>query len=211
MNEIKLGRYKHYKGNFYQVVGFAKHSETLEDMVVYRALYGEGGTWVRPASMWNEIVSVGGKNVRRFEYVDSSTIEQTIEDRINKAQAIHDRLINCEAVYFANLKFTTLEQTGGVYVIFNKTDKAIYVGRTKNLRQRLYNNHLHGPISNARLKKYLIGDTLIEEATDLVSAKKWIKENCYIKYIKEPDYLERGKIEGLLGFILDVRYIDEEH
>ena len=56
MSEIKLGRYKHYKGNDYEVLHIAKHSETQEDMVVYRALYGENIVWVRPKSMWNEIV-----------------------------------------------------------------------------------------------------------------------------------------------------------
>ena len=66
---IKLGKYKHYKGNFYEVLCLAKHSETLEEMVVYKALYGENGVWVRSASMWNEMVTVQGKPVRRFEYV----------------------------------------------------------------------------------------------------------------------------------------------
>ena len=54
--EIKPGRYRHFKGKLYEVMGVASHSETLEPMVVYRALYGEGGLWVRPAAMWNEIV-----------------------------------------------------------------------------------------------------------------------------------------------------------
>jgi len=54
--DIKPGVYRHFKGNRYEVIGMAKHSETLEPMVVYRALYGEGGLWVRPAAMWNEIV-----------------------------------------------------------------------------------------------------------------------------------------------------------
>ena len=53
MEPIKLGRYRHFKGNEYEVVGLAKHSETLEDMVVYRALCGEFGLWVRPAAMGN--------------------------------------------------------------------------------------------------------------------------------------------------------------
>ncbi len=53
---ITPGKYRHFKGNDYQVVGVARHSETLEEMVVYRALYGEGGLWVRPASMWNEMI-----------------------------------------------------------------------------------------------------------------------------------------------------------
>ena len=64
---IPLGRYRHYKGNEYKVIGIARHSETTEPMVVYRALYGDGGIWVRPAYMWNETVERDGKTVRRFE------------------------------------------------------------------------------------------------------------------------------------------------
>lgn len=67
---IKKGRYKHYKGNEYEVIGIAKHSETMEDMVVYRALYGDGEIWVRPLSMWNETVIKDGKEYRRFEYIE---------------------------------------------------------------------------------------------------------------------------------------------
>ena len=70
MSEIKLGRYRHFKGMEYEVIGIAKHSETLEPMVVYRALYGEGGLWVRPALMWNETVERDGKTYRRFTYVE---------------------------------------------------------------------------------------------------------------------------------------------
>ena len=63
---IKTGFYRHFKGGRYEVIGLAKHSETLEEMVVYRALYGDGGLWVRPAAMWNEVVEHDGKMVRRF-------------------------------------------------------------------------------------------------------------------------------------------------
>ena len=63
MEEIKLGVYKHYKGNEYRVLAIASHSETLEKMVVYQALYGEYGIWVRPISMWNETVEVNGQVV----------------------------------------------------------------------------------------------------------------------------------------------------
>jgi hypothetical protein len=69
MNPISLGKYRHYKGNEYEVVCFAKHSETLEDMVVYKALYGERGTWVRPLSMWENLIEIDGKTVKRFELV----------------------------------------------------------------------------------------------------------------------------------------------
>ena len=67
--EIKLGKYRHFKGMEYEVIGIAKHSETLEPMVVYRALYGEGGLWVRPASMWQETVTRDGKTAPRFAYI----------------------------------------------------------------------------------------------------------------------------------------------
>ena len=66
--DIRLGRYRHFKGNEYLVLYTAKHSETLELMVVYQALYGERGIWVRPASMWDETVEHNGKRVRRFEF-----------------------------------------------------------------------------------------------------------------------------------------------
>ncbi|MDD6604326.1 MAG: DUF1653 domain-containing protein [Oscillospiraceae bacterium] len=66
---IRLGRYRHFKGNEYEVLYIAKHSETLEPMVVYRALYGERGVWVRPASMWNETVERDGVTYQRFTYI----------------------------------------------------------------------------------------------------------------------------------------------
>lgn len=69
MEEIKLGKYRHFKGNEYEVIGIAKNSETLEETVVYRALYGEKDLWVRPAYMWNETVERDGKTFKRFTYI----------------------------------------------------------------------------------------------------------------------------------------------
>ena len=69
---IKPGKYRHFKGNEYEVIGTAKHSETMEEMVVYRALYGEFGLWVRPASMWEETVERDGKTYQRFTYIGGS-------------------------------------------------------------------------------------------------------------------------------------------
>ena len=69
MEELKPGRYRHFKGNEYQLLYVAKHSETLEPMVVYEALYGEGGIWVRPAEMWGEEVDREGYRGPRFTYV----------------------------------------------------------------------------------------------------------------------------------------------
>ena len=67
---IQTGKYRHFKGNEYEVLYIAKHSETMEEMVVYRALYGEGGIWVRPAAIWEETVTREGKTFRRFEKID---------------------------------------------------------------------------------------------------------------------------------------------
>lgn len=69
MDTVKPGRYRHFKGNEYEVLGTARHSETLEPMVVYRALYGEGGLWVRPAAMWSETVQRDGYCGPRFQYI----------------------------------------------------------------------------------------------------------------------------------------------
>lgn len=68
-DEIKPGRYRHFKGNEYRVLYLARHSETEEWMVVYQALYGDRGIWVRPASMWNETVERDGKTYQRFTYI----------------------------------------------------------------------------------------------------------------------------------------------
>lgn len=70
MEEIAKGKYRHYKGNEYEVLYVATHSETLEPMVVYRALYGDFGVWVRPASMWDEYVEKDGVKVRRFTWIE---------------------------------------------------------------------------------------------------------------------------------------------
>jgi len=74
MNKIKLGKYQHYKGKLYEVIGVARHSETLEEFVVYRALYdskkfGKNSLWIRPKSMFLEKVGIDGKKVARFKYL----------------------------------------------------------------------------------------------------------------------------------------------
>ena len=68
--QVKIGKYRHFKGNEYEVLYVAKHSETLEPLVVYRALYGDKGVWVRPLAMWNEKVEYGGEIVSRFTYIE---------------------------------------------------------------------------------------------------------------------------------------------
>lgn len=78
MEEIKLGRYRHFKGNEYEVLGMATHSETYEPMVIYRALYGNHNLWVRPASMWNETVTRDGVTQQRFTYIGESENRETL-------------------------------------------------------------------------------------------------------------------------------------
>ncbi|MCF0136945.1 MAG: DUF1653 domain-containing protein [Oscillospiraceae bacterium] len=68
--EIECGRYRHFKGREYEVLGMAHHSETEEEMVIYRALYGERGIWVRPADMWNDTVTRDGVSFRRFTKIE---------------------------------------------------------------------------------------------------------------------------------------------
>ena len=70
---VKLGKYRHYKGNEYQVIGTARHSETDEKLVVYRCLYGACDLWVRPLAMFLEQVEVDGRLIKRFEYVSEGT------------------------------------------------------------------------------------------------------------------------------------------
>lgn len=74
MTEIKLGRYEHYKGNQYEVIGLARHSETLEELVIYRALYnskefGNNALWARPKKMFSEMIDIDGKEISRFKYL----------------------------------------------------------------------------------------------------------------------------------------------
>ena len=64
---ILPGRYRHFKGNEYEVIGIARHSEDESPVVVYRALYGDGGFWIWPAEMWNDTVTRGGVTRKRFE------------------------------------------------------------------------------------------------------------------------------------------------
>ena len=72
MENIKPGIYRHFKGREYEVLYIARHSETEEEMVVYRALYGDFSLWVRPAAMWNETVVLNGQSFKRFSYVRPS-------------------------------------------------------------------------------------------------------------------------------------------
>ena len=95
---ISSGRYRHFKGRDYEVIGIARHSETEEALVVYRALYGEGGLWVRPAEMWNETVERNGRTYRRF----------CRADRIERVER-YERLFEAAAADRAPEKLSLLE------------------------------------------------------------------------------------------------------
>ena len=82
---IPLGKYRHFKGKEYEVIGIARQSETEEPMVVYRAPYGEGGLWCRPASMWNETVERGGKTYKRFYHLERI-------ERVEKYERLFDEV-----------------------------------------------------------------------------------------------------------------------
>lgn len=78
---MKRGVYRHFKGNLYQLLDVARHSETGEEMVIYRALYGERGLWVRPGAMWDEVIERDGRQYRRFTYVadDEATARKLLD------------------------------------------------------------------------------------------------------------------------------------
>jgi len=81
MLDQKKGIYRHFKGNYYELVDIARDSETLEEMVIYRALYGDGGLWVRNAKMWDEEIERDGKIMKRFEF--AAKTEDEIKENVH--------------------------------------------------------------------------------------------------------------------------------
>ena len=135
-----------------------------------------------------------------------------LEQRMQEGKSIAEKVLASQKLLFSEIKPSQIPDAPGVYVIKNRdSDETLYVGRTKNLRQRIYSNHLHGPITNARLKKYLIEDPNEPSITDLAAAKQYLKDCCYVQFQIIEDLLERGQVEGLLSFLLNVRYLYEEH
>ena len=98
---IPLGRYRHFKGNEYEVIAIARHSKTEDAMVVYKALYGEQGIWVRPASMWNEKFTRNGVTYRRFYRLDRIERVEKYEKLFDEAAATHapEKLTLLDAYY----------------------------------------------------------------------------------------------------------------
>ena len=137
---------------------------------------------------------------------------ENMQERMAEGVRIAERFLDSKRILFAELKPSDLPERPGVYAIFRRdTEENLYVGRTKNLRQRLYTNHLHGPITNARLKKYLIEDNGEPEVKDLDVAKKYLKDYCYLQFVVEEDIMKRGRLEGLLSYLFHVRYMYKEH
>jgi len=124
-------------------------------------------------------------------------------------------LLLLNPIPFSTLTPSKIPERAGVYLItekLNKKETALYVGRTKNLRQRIYTNHLMGSITNARLKKYIINDADHSCFQDVKLAKVYIRKNCLVRWIFEDEIRIRGAIEGYLTAMLFPKYgIYEEH
>lgn len=186
----------------------------LAEASPYDRIFGIGMTAAQaeslPPDKWN------GQNLlgkALMEVRSELSVATHLASRIAIAETLTDQILSAPKYYFSDLKPSMLQD--GLEVVYAITHQysgeVLYVGRTKNLRQRLYNNHLMGPVTNARLKKYLIEDSNVPEVTEIESAKEYLRQNCYFQYLPASDIRKRGQIEGLLSFMLNVRYIAEEH
>jgi len=110
---------------------------------------------------------------------------------------------------FETLRPNSLPSLACVYLISDTKGQPLYVGRTKNLNQRIYYNHLMGPLTNARLKKYLIHAGVCK---DVLDAKHYIKKNCVVRWLPIKESRKRGAVEGYLTGRLFPKYgIEDEH
>ncbi|MFC1927363.1 hypothetical protein ACFLW7_02145 [Chloroflexota bacterium] len=127
-------------------------------------------------------------------------------------QERYGALINCTPISFGRIVPSMIPEVGGVYLITTRRSRyevAYYIGRSKNLRRRIYTNHLMGPIANARLKRYLVGSG---ECRDVKDAKEFIRNNCSVRWIEENDSRRRGAIEGYcVGLLFPIYGIYQEH
>ncbi len=133
--------------------------------------------------------------------------------KINEILDLISQIEQQPVICFSNLLPSMLPNNkGGVYLILsNRTLDVLYVGRTSNLQQRLYTNHLMGNLSTARLKKYLIDDPNLPDINNLTDAKVYIQNKCCFKYIEITDSLTRGRVEGLFSYFFETKYIEKEH
>jgi predicted GIY-YIG superfamily endonuclease len=137
---------------------------------------------------------------------------QQYATRIATLSAHLDGILSAIPVSFKNMRPTKLPRQAAVYIIYTAKGgptAPYYIGRTKNLQQRLYRNHLMGSLSNARLKKYLID---AQECADLASAKTFIRAHCHARWVLIRDMRERFLAEGFLAATLQPKYgVYEEH
>lgn len=132
--------------------------------------------------------------------------------QFKNAEIVWNKILNSQVYAFSSIVPSDLPEKAGVYLIWLKdTKEVLYVGRTRNIRQRLYTNHLMGNKSSARLKKYLVDDMNLPEIVEYIDAKNYMKANCCFQFILVEDNNERGHIEGLLGYLTEARYIEMEH
>ena len=168
-----------------------------------------------PTKATGELISfLERKEIKKYNHFGHSREKKKtdMKERLMEAKTLEERLLCSQKHFFHELKPSDLPKEAGVYAIFDKdSGETLYVGRTKNVQQRLYTNHLMGTETNARLKKYLIEDTEMPDIKTTDDAKEYIKEHCYFQYILVEEMRQRGQIEGLLSFLLNVRYIHEEH
>lgn len=126
-----------------------------------------------------------------------------------------NQILLMEKISYNNIRYSTLPQQKGIYIIsemLEGVELVLYIGRSKNLRNRIYTNHLHGSITNARLKKYIINDSTHICFENLAMSKKYIKEKCYVRWLFEDDFRKRGALEGYFTAMLFPKYgIAEEH
>ena len=139
-------------------------------------------------------------------------IRKQNKDWFNYLSKALQELTNTIPVPFKKLTPSKIPEKPGIYlisVIIGPKEIPYYVGRTKNLRQRLYRNHLMGPLTNARLKKYLIN---FKECKNPKLAKNFIREKCLVRWFFERDIRKRGAVEGyVVGMVYPKYGIYEEH
>lgn len=194
MSTITKGKYRHYKGHLYEVTGTARHCETLEDMVVYKALYGDFGIWVRPLKMFLEDIELNGKIQKRFEFVENESSKEIHIDALKSDYKLFEATSDEVDILEEKLDKFNLEQLSFVgdmeikknYLIKNKTGdivagirgcfyndiKCIVVGRVSMdmIAIDLRNN----PSAKVGDKVTLWGDNLpIEEVANHTSDITW--------------------------------------
>ena len=135
-----------------------------------------------------------------------------IEFQLQFLQGRFDSLLLASPLAFSEMTPSKIPNRPGVYLItaeLSGREDPYYVGRTKNLRQRLYNNHLMGPFSNARLKHCLVST---QECEDIAAAKAFLRTCCSVRWIEQNGHRERGAIEGYAtGLLFPKHGIYEEH